>query len=143
MAPIRKIPITVLVGASGKALLNDMLLNGAAVIEVDPGEEKIDHDFVVGASTTPGEDGCICCGGAGNDLAEILETLFWRRLQGKVDFERVIIVSPAALHENLFRRALVAERFAFETAVTSEGSYINHRKSPGFRWAGQAKVSDE
>ena len=143
MAPIRKIPITVLVGASEKALLNDIPLSGVAVIEVDPGEEKIEHDFVVGASLTPNEDGCICCGVAGNDLAEILETLFWQRLQGRIDFERVIIVSPAAIHENLFERALIAERYAFETTVTKEGSYINHRKSAGFRWAKLAKVSDE
>jgi G3E family GTPase len=131
------------VGASEKALLNDMSLKGAAVIEIDRGEEKIDHDFVVGASITPNEDGCICCGVAGNDLAEILETLFWQRLQGKLDFERVVIVSPVAIHGELFRRALIAERFALETTVTEEGSYINHRKSLGFRWAKLAKVSDE
>ena len=143
MAPIRKIPITVLVGASEKALLNDIPLSGVAVIEVDPGEEKIDHDFVVGASLTPNEDGCICCGVAGNDLAEILETLFWQRLQGKLDFDRVVIVSPIAIHGELFKRALIAERFAFETTVTKDGSYINHRKSLGFSWAEQARVSDE
>lgn len=143
MAPIRKIPITVFVGASGKALPGDMSLNGAAVIEVDPGEMRIDHDFVVGASATPDEAGCICCGVAGNGLAEIVETLFWQRLQGKVAFERVIIVSPVVIHENLFRRALIAERFVLETTVTQEGSYLNHRKSPGFRWAKIAKVSDE
>ena len=143
MAPINKIPITVLVGASEKALLNDMRLNGVAVIEVDPGEEKIDHDFVVGASITPNEEGCICCGVAGNDLAEILETLFWQRLQGKLDFDRVMIVSPTAIHGDLFNRALIAERFAFEITVTQEGSYINHRKSLGFRWAELVKVSDE
>jgi G3E family GTPase len=143
MAPISKIPITVLVGASEKALLNDMLVSGVAVIEVDQGEEKIDHDFVVGASITPNEDGCICCGVAGNDLAEILETLFWQRLQGRVNFDRVVIVSPVAIHGELFKRALIAERFALETTVTNEGSYINHRKSLGFRWAKQAKVSDE
>jgi G3E family GTPase len=133
----------VLVGASEKAMLNDMRFNGVAVIEVDQGEEKIDHDFVVGASVTLNEDGCICCGVAGNDLAEILETLFWQRLQGKLDFERVVIVSPVAIHGELFKRALIAERFTFETTVTKEGSYINHRKSLGFRWAKLAKVSDE
>jgi G3E family GTPase len=133
----------VLVGASEKALLNDMRLAGIAVIEVDQGEETIDHDFVVGASITPGEGGCICCGVAGNDLAETLEVLFWQRLQGKLDFERVVIVSPVAIHAALFKRALIAERFAFEMAVTREGSYINHRKSLGFSWAKLAKVSDE
>lgn len=143
MAPIKKIPITVLVGASEKALLNDMPLHGVAVIEVDQGEDKIDHDFVVGASLTPNEDGCICCGVAGNDLAEILETLFWQRLQGKVDFDCVMIVSPVAIHGDLFWRALIAERFVFETTVTKEGSYINHRKSSGFRWAKLAKISGE
>jgi G3E family GTPase len=143
MAPVKKIPVTVLVGASEKALLNDMCLSGVAVIEVDPGEERIDHDFVVGASITPNEEGCICCGVAGNDLAEILETLFWQRLQGKLDFDRVMIVSPTAIHGDLFTRAIIAERFAFETTVTKEGSYINHRKSLGFRWAEQARVSDE
>jgi G3E family GTPase len=143
MAPIKKIPITVLVGASERSLLNDIRLSGVAVIEVDPGEEKIDHDFVVGASITPSEEGCICCGVAGNDLAEILETLFWQRLHDKLEFDRVVIVSPAAIHGELFQRALIAERFAFETTVTQEGRYINHRQSLGFRWAELAKVSDE
>ncbi|HEY4298699.1 MAG TPA: GTP-binding protein [Paraburkholderia sp.] len=143
MAPIRKIPITVLVGASEKALLNDMPLKGVAVVEVDQGAAKIDHDLVVGASVTPNEEGCICCGVAGNDLAEILETLFWQRLQRKLDFDRVLIVSPVAIHGELFARALIAERFAFEAMVTPEGRYINHRKLLGFRWAKLAKISGE
>lgn len=132
-----------LVGAAEKALLDDMPLKGVAVIEVDQGGKKIDHDFVVGASITPNEDGCICCGVAGNDLAELLETLFWQRLQRKLDFDRVMIVSPVAIHGELFARALIAERFAFETMVTNEGRYINHRKLLGFRWARQAKISGE
>jgi G3E family GTPase len=133
----------VLVGAAQRSALDSTQLARAAVIEVDRGEDWIDHDLVIGASITPAEDGCICCGVAGTELAEILEALFWQRLQGKLAFDRVVIVSPVAVHAALFERGLIAERFALETTVTKDGHYLNHRKSRGFSWAKLAWVSDE
>jgi G3E family GTPase len=68
------------------------------------------------------ENGCICCS-VRDDLATLLEDLFWRRLQRQIPhFNRVVIettglADPGPVIAALGSQALVAERYALDNVL--------------------------
>jgi G3E family GTPase len=129
---IARIPLVVLTGAlgSGKTTLLRAALDAAengetAVIVNEFGAVGIDQHLLAQGSETLAllENGCICCA-MRDDLAELLQRLFWRRLERSIPrFRRVVIettglADPRNLRDMIGRDGLVAERYAAPHVVT-------------------------
>ena len=98
------IPATILTGflGSGKTTLLKRVLSEQhgqkiAVIENEFGEENIDNEILV-ADTKEQiiqmNNGCVCCT-IREDLRTTLSDLAARRRKGELDFDRVVIETPA------------------------------------------------
>jgi G3E family GTPase len=146
---IKRIPITLLTGflGSGKTtLLRQMLTapewHDTAVLINELGEVGLDHHLLWGASDAVMvmENGCICCS-VRDDLATVLEDLFWRRLQRQVPyFSRVVIettglADPGPVAALLRSHALIAERYALDNVLCTADAVLGalhlarHRES--------------
>jgi G3E family GTPase len=146
---IRKIPITLLTGflGSGKTTLLRQMLTApewkdTVVLINELGAVGLDHHLLWGASDAVMvmENGCICCS-VRDDLATLLEDLFWRRLQRQIpSFNRVVIettglADPGPVIAALGSQALLAERYALDQvlctvdAVLGAQQLARHRES--------------
>src|SRR5438045_5808127 len=98
------IPATILTGflGSGKTTLLKRVLTEAhgqkiAVIENEFGDENIDNDILVQDSKeqiVQLNNGCVCCT-IREDLRSTLSDLAERKRKGELDFDRVVIETPA------------------------------------------------
>lgn len=128
---IRKIPITLLTGflGSGKTTLLRRMLSqpgwqDTLVLVNEVGEIGLDHHLMSSATdaVVVMENGCICCS-VRNDLAAVLEDLFWQRLHRKIPhFARVVIettglADPGPVAAALQGNPLTAQRYALERIV--------------------------
>lgn len=135
---IKKIPITLLTGflGSGKTTLLRQMLTApewqdTVVLVNELGEVGLDHHLLWGASDAVMvmENGCICCS-VRDDLATVLEDLFWRRLQRQIPyFSRVVIettglADPGPVVAALRAQALVAERYALDNVVCTADALL-------------------
>jgi G3E family GTPase len=146
---IKKIPITLLTGflGSGKTTVLRQMLTApewqqTAVLINELGEVGLDHHLLwrAGDAVTVMENGCICCSVL-DDLATVLEDLFWRRLQRKIPyFCRVVIettglADPGPVVAVLGSHALIAERYALDNVVCTADAVLGalylarHRES--------------
>jgi G3E family GTPase len=146
---IKKIPITLLTGflGSGKTTLLRQMLTApewkdTVVLVNELGEVGLDHHLLWGASDAVMvmENGCICCS-VRDDLAAVLEDLFWRRLQRQIPyFTRVVIettglADPGPVVAALRSHALIAERYALDNVVCTADAVLGaqhlarHRES--------------
>jgi G3E family GTPase len=146
---IRKIPITLLTGflGSGKTTLLRQMLSApewkdTVVLVNELGEVGLDHHLLWGASDAVMvmENGCICCS-VRDDLAAVLEDLFWRRLQRQIPyFTRVVIettglADPGPVVAALRSHALIAERYVLDNVVCTADAVLGaqhlarHRES--------------
>jgi G3E family GTPase len=135
---IKKIPITLLTGflGSGKTTLLRRMLTApewrdTVVLVNELGEVGLDHHLLWGASDAVMvlENGCICCS-VRDDLAAVLEDLFWRRLQRQIPyFSRVVIettglADPGPVIAALRSQPLVAERYALDNVVCTADALL-------------------
>jgi G3E family GTPase len=146
---IKKIPITLLTGflGSGKTTLLRQMLTApewkdTVVLINELGEVGLDHHLLWGASDAVMvmENGCICCS-VRDDLATVLEDLFWRRLQRQIPyFSRVVIettglADPGPVVAALRSHALIAERYALDNVLCTADAVLGvqhlarHRES--------------
>jgi G3E family GTPase len=146
---ITKIPITLLTGflGSGKTTLLRQMLTApewkdTVVLINELGAVGLDHHLLWGASDAVMvmENGCICCS-VRDDLATLLEDLFWRRLQRQIPcFNRVVIettglADPGPVIAALGAQALVAERYALDKVMCTVDAVLGaqqlgrHRES--------------
>jgi G3E family GTPase len=146
---ISKIPITLLTGflGSGKTTLLRQMLTApgwqdTVVLINELGEVGLDHHLLWGASDTVMvmENGCICCS-VRDDLATMLEELFWRRLQRQIPYFRRMLIETTGLADPgpvvaaLRSQALVAERYVLDQVVCTADAVLGaqqlarHRES--------------
>lgn len=127
-SPIKKIPLILLTGflGSGKTtLLRQMLTmpgwRDTLVLINELGAVGLDHHLLWGASDQVHlmENGCLCCS-VRDDLAGVLEDLFWRRLQRQIPaYDRVVIettglADPGPVIATLLSNPLVAQRYQLD-----------------------------
>lgn len=137
-----RIPIVLLTGflGSGKTTLLRTLLTypgwqNAAVLVNELGEIGLDHGLLWNAhgATLIMENGCLCCS-VRDDLVEVLETLFWKRLQRQIPrFESVIIETtgiacPAAIMDLIFDHPLIAERYRLDSVLCTADALLGSRQ---------------
>jgi G3E family GTPase len=146
---IKKIAITLLTGflGSGKTTLLRQMLSApewkdTVVLVNELGEVGLDHHLLWGAggAVMVMENGCICCS-VRDDLAAVLDDLFWRRLQRQIPyFSRVVIettglADPGPVVAALRSHALIAERYALDNVVCTADAVlgaqhlVRHRES--------------
>jgi G3E family GTPase len=127
-SPIKKIPLILLTGflGSGKTtLLRQMLTmpgwRDTLVLINELGAVGLDHHLLWGASDQVHlmENGCLCCS-VRDDLAGVLEDLFWRRLQRQIPtYDRVVIettglADPGPVIAALLSNPLVVQRYQLD-----------------------------
>jgi G3E family GTPase len=126
------IPVTILTGflGSGKTTLLKRVLTEShgqkiAVIENEFGEENIDNDILV-ADTEEQiiqmSNGCICCT-IREDLRATLTDLAFKRHEGKLQFDRVVIettglADPGPVAQTFFMDDDIAEQYLLDAIVT-------------------------
>jgi G3E family GTPase len=126
------VPVTILTGflGAGKTTLLKRILSephGAriAVIENEFGEESIDNELLFEDTQEriiEMNNGCICCTVRG-DLIEMLGRLWRQKVDGSLQFDRVIIettglAEPGPVAQTFFVDDEIAERFLLDAVVT-------------------------
>ncbi|MEY4428731.1 MAG: hypothetical protein RLZZ182_1420 [Pseudomonadota bacterium] len=126
------IPVTILTGflGSGKTTLLKRVLTEShgqkiAVIENEFGEENIDNDILVAETEeqiVQMSNGCICCT-IREDLRATLTDLAFKRHEGKLKFDRVVIettglADPGPVAQTFFMDDDIAEQYLLDAIVT-------------------------
>ena len=126
-----RVPVTLLtgfLGAGKTTLLNHLIRDpGAgrvAVIMNEFGDIGLDHDLIEEATeeTVLLQSGCLCCSILG-DLSKTLRALRFRRAEGQVDFDRVVIetsgiAEPGPILHSMIVDGAVASAYRMDGVVT-------------------------
>ncbi|XKM13820.1 GTP-binding protein [Orbaceae bacterium ac157xtp] len=126
------LPVTILTGflGSGKTTLINYLLNHnknekIIIIENEFGPINIDSGLLntdTNIEIVEMTNGCICCSVQG-ELTEALHKLHQQRLDGKIDFDRLIIettglADPAPILQTFFIDDLIRETIQLDAVIT-------------------------
>jgi G3E family GTPase len=125
------VPVSVVTGflGSGKTtlirkVLRDPRFARTAVIVNEFGEVGLDHDVLASSSEALIQlsTGCLCCA-VRNDLIETLLDLHRRRVDGEIDFERIIIetsglADPVPILQSLMTDKTITTLFNLDRVLT-------------------------
>ncbi len=149
MAKRTRVPIVLLTGflGSGKTTLLSQWLREppferAIAIVNELGEVGLDDRLARSAMTASilMENGCVCCAG-GDDLASVLEGLFWDRLHRRIpEFSMVVIettglADPRPILDLIAQRALLAERYRVAGVIATLNAASGARQLADFEEA--------
>ncbi|MEM6638184.1 MAG: GTP-binding protein [Pseudomonadota bacterium] len=115
----KRVPVTLLTGflGAGKTTLLNQLIRDpeaghVAVIINEFGDVGLDHDLIeeVTEEVMLLRSGCLCCSIRG-DLGKTLATLIARRMNGKLNFDRVVIETTGIADPGPILHTLVVDEF--------------------------------